>query len=376
MSIGCALFDWRNHVKKKSGRLQTVLVILFLIGAAAFIIPVLSDLISYRQDEEEYEEISARVSLADSTSKPVLPFRTVTPVPSAEATDDPERETLSVLPTEMTPEATEAEGDAFSDDMPEIFFYQDEFAEAVPSASAVPSVAPDISEFAEETKAPGTSPAPRARSSPTVRAEPPVSATAVPAETAAPAKTGIDHEACRKQNSDYVAWLTIPGTKINYPVVRSDDTEYYLHHLFSRKESKLGTLFSLTSSDYQKPSRNIAIYGHHLSNSDAMFSTLLKYKSASYCADHSMIQLDTLYGCRSYQVFAVINMNVTDWDAATASFSGSDAFLRFVSRAQEASLFDTGIQIGPEDHILTLITCDRGYGSQTGRLVVMAVEQP
>ena len=362
-------------MKKKPGRIQTVLVILFLIGAAAFIIPVLSDLISYREDDEEYEEIAARVCLADSTSKPVLPFSTVTPVASAEATDDPERETPSVLPTEMTPEATEAEVIVFPGDMAEIFF-RDEFAEAVPGASAVPSAAPDISEFAEETIAPGISPAPRARSSPTVRAEPPVSATAVPAETAAPAKTGIDHEACRKQNSDYVAWLTIPGTKINYPVVRSDDTEYYLHHLFSRKESKLGTLFSLTSSDYQKPSRNIAIYGHHLSNSDAMFSTLLKYKSASYCADHSMIQLDTLYGCRSYQVFAVINMNVTDWDAATASFSGSDAFLRFVSRAQEASLFDTGIQIGPEDHILTLITCDRGYGSQTGRLVVMAVEQP
>lgn len=72
---------------------------------------------------------------------------------------------------------------------------------------------------------------------------------------------------------------SIPGTKINYPVVRSDNTEYYLHHLFTGKESKLGCLFSLKSSDYQIPSRNIAIYGHHISHSDAMFSTLMDYNS-------------------------------------------------------------------------------------------------
>ena len=145
--------------------------------------------------------------------------------------------------------------------------------------------------------------------------------------------------------------------------------------MFSGKESQLGCLFSLKSSDYQAPSRNIAIYGHHLSQSDAMFSTLLRYKDPSYCASHSMIRLDSLYGYREYRVFAVVNMLVTDWDAATASFSGDVAFMRFVDRARQKALFETGVRVEADDHILTLITCDRGFGGVSGRLVVMAVQQ-
>jgi SrtB family sortase len=213
-----------------------------------------------------------------------------------------------------------------------------------------------------------------------VTAVPTAIVTAVPtkkpsAPTAVPVQSDIDLEACLTQNRDFVAWLTIPGTKINYPVVRSNNTEYYLHHLFNGKESKLGCLFSLKSSDYQAPSKNIAIYGHHISHSDAMFSTLMDYKDASYCAAHSLIRVSSLYGKRTYRVFAVLNVNVSDWDAATASFSNNESFLRFVNRAIEKSMVDTGVQVTAEDNILTLITCDRSYGGASGRLIVMAVQE-
>lgn len=203
-------------------------------------------------------------------------------------------------------------------------------------------------------------------------------ATKTPAPAGTPtvsAPAGIDLAACVAENPDFAAWITLPGTKINYPVVRSDRSAYYLHHLFSGKESKLGCLFSLTSSDYEKPSRNIAIYGHHLSQSDAMFSTLLNYKDSRWYADHPLIRLDTLYGTRTYRIFAVLNIHVSDWDASTASFASDKAFLRFVNRAKEKSFYETGVQVTAEDHILTLITCDRSYGGASGRLIVMAVQQ-
>lgn len=189
------------------------------------------------------------------------------------------------------------------------------------------------------------------------------------------AASAVDLAACIAQNQDFVAWLTIPDTVIDYPVVRSDNTAYYLHHLFSGKESKLGCLFSLTSSDYETPSQNIAIYGHHLSNSNAMFSTLMDYKQADYCAEHSLLRLDTLYGTRTYRIFAVVNMKVSDWDAATARFAGDEDFLDFVNRAKHKALYDTGVAVKSTDNILTLITCDRSHGGASGRLIVMAVQE-
>ena len=162
---------------------------------------------------------------------------------------------------------------------------------------------------------------------------------------------------------------------ISYPVVCSDDSAYYLSHLFSGKKSKLGCLFSLKSSDYRQPSQNIAIYGHHLSHSDAMFSTLIDYKQESYYAEHSVITLDSIYGRRCYRIFAVLNMKVSDWDPAAASFGSGKAFLQFVNRAKRKALFNTGVEVKENDHILTLITCDRSYSGASGRLIVMAVQE-
>ena len=145
--------------------------------------------------------------------------------------------------------------------------------------------------------------------------------------------------------------------------------------MFNGQESKLGCLFSLESSDYETPSQNIAIYGHHLSNSSAMFSTLLNYKDESYWKNHQRIVLNTVYGERTYRIFAVLNQKVTEWDASTATFTSDTAFLKFVMRAQQRAFYDTGITVSACDRILTLITCDRSYGGVQGRLLVMAIEQ-
>jgi len=46
-----------------------------------------------------------------------------------------------------------------------------------------------------------------------------------------------------------------------------------------------------------------------------------------------------------------------------------------VNRAKANAFYDTGIAVSEDDHIITLITCDRSYGGVQGRLLVMAVEQ-
>lgn len=333
--------------------------LMFLLGLLLFFYPVVTQVSSYQADEEAYEDLAMEY----------MP---------------PE---ISPGPVPLIPKRTETPAEEMPQEVPE---------EPSTVVSELPETEHEKAESSEETEEPLVSPAPEgvqeATEAPEVTEKPdlPVEATAAPTAavttvptkkpptpTAAPTQpgSGIDLAACLAQNRDFVAWLTIPGTKINYPVVRSDNTEYYLHHLFTGKESKLGCLFSLKSSDYQTPSKNIAIYGHHISHSDAMFSTLMDYKDASYCSAHSLIRVSSLYGDRTYRVFAVLNMKVSDWDAATASFSSDESFMRFINRAIKKSMVDTGVQVKAEDNILTLITCDRSYGGASGRLIVMAVQE-
>ena len=185
--------------------------------------------------------------------------------------------------------------------------------------------------------------------------------------------TGADLAACLAQNDDFIAWIRIPGTNVDYPVVWTDDAEYYLHHTFTGKQGAAGTLFSLMKTDYSIPSRNIAIYGHHLkSTGEKMFTSLMRYKDADFYAGHETVLLDTLYESGAYRIFAVLNFHSGEWDASQADFENDAAFLDFIQYAKQNSLYDTGVMIGAEDSILTLITCDRSYGGRSGRLAVIA----
>lgn len=188
--------------------------------------------------------------------------------------------------------------------------------------------------------------------------------------------TGADLAACLAQNDDFIAWIRIPGTNVDYPVVWTDDAEYYLHHTFTGKQGAAGTLFSLMKTDYSIPSRNIAIYGHHLkSTGEKMFTSLMRYKNPEFYEDNQTIVLDSLYRHSEYTIFAVVNMKVGDWEPSRTTFSGDAAFMAFVNRAKSESLYDTGVEVGADDHILTLITCDRSYAGKEGRLVILAVER-
>ena len=188
--------------------------------------------------------------------------------------------------------------------------------------------------------------------------------------------TGVDLSACLAANADFIGWLGIPDTTVDYPVVQTDDTDYYLDHTFAGKQSYIGTLFSLGKTDFQTPSQNIAIYGHHIrSNDQVMFSPLLGYKDEAFYTTHDIIYFDTLYHAGTYKIFAVLNIHNGDWEPSTADFVSDDTFLAFARQAKAQSLYDTGIMVLATDHILTLITCDRSYGGRAGRLVVMAVQQ-
>ena len=187
--------------------------------------------------------------------------------------------------------------------------------------------------------------------------------------------SAIDLAALKKQNKDFVAWLNIPGTKVDYPVVLSDNTDYYLTHTFSGAKSSLGTLFSLGKTDYAN-GKAIAIYGHHITGSgEKMFKPLLSYKEQSFYTEHQYIHLTTMSGERTYKIFAVVNLTSSEWDPSTATFASNDEFMTYVNRACEQALYSTGVSVSPSDRILTLITCDRSYAGSEGRLVVMAVQQ-
>ena len=69
------------------------------------------------------------------------------------------------------------------------------------------------------------------------------------------------------RNPDYVFWIWIPGTNINYPTVKNTIPDYYLNHTFSGEENPCGTIFCLEEGENQ------IIYGHNMKDG-SMFADL------------------------------------------------------------------------------------------------------
>lgn len=190
------------------------------------------------------------------------------------------------------------------------------------------------------------------------------------------AYTGVNLTDMKTKNNDFVAWISINGTNVNYPIVQSDNLEYYLDYNFDGVKSKDGTLFSLGKCDWRTPSKNIVVYGHHVEASgDRMFKALLKYKTVDYYREHPTINLDSMYHNGKYRIFAVFNMFEGDLDPSKTRFASDTEFNSFIATVKSMSLYDTGVNVNSSDTIISLVTCDRYFRIGGGRLIVMAVKE-
>ena len=182
-------------------------------------------------------------------------------------------------------------------------------------------------------------------------------------------------EELHEQNEDFAGWLTIPDTRIDYPVMyRADDNNFYLGHDFDREVDVNGLLVLDKRCDPQYYEMNYLIHGHNM-RSGAMFGGLKNYAKESYYKKHPEIEFSTLYEERTFQIFAVFRSSV--YDETTDDFRFYDyiriddekQFDDYVSGAKEQSLYDTGITPAYGDILITLSTCD--YSKENGRLVVV-----
>jgi len=179
-----------------------------------------------------------------------------------------------------------------------------------------------------------------------------------------------------EQNNDMVGWISIPDTKINYPVMQSvDEPNFYLKHGFDKGYTDYGCPYVGESCDVNKPSDNLIIYGHHMKNG-SMFSDLEKFKSKDFWETHKTFSFDTLYQKQTYEVVAIFKTVVyTDSANEFKYFLFSDAetpeqFNEYIQKVKEKALYDTGVSAEYGDKLITLSTCE--YSNKNGRLVLVA----
>ena len=182
-------------------------------------------------------------------------------------------------------------------------------------------------------------------------------------------KYGAVHE----QNGDFIGWITIDGTNINYPVMQTkDDPDFYLKHDFDKSYSEYGVPYLQWDCD-ALTSDNHVVYGHYMKNG-TMFSDLERYADESFYRSHRYICFDTLSDYGTYEIISVFRTTAyTDDGFKYYNFVDAEDtadFNSFVEKCKELSMYDTEVTAEYGDKLLTLSTCE--YTRTNGRLVVVA----
>lgn len=184
----------------------------------------------------------------------------------------------------------------------------------------------------------------------------------------------IDFQSLQADNPDVYAWIQIPGTAIDYPIVQHETDElYYLNHAWDGKASSGGAIFTQMYNQKDFTDYNTVIYGHEMGNG-TMFNDLHNYMDESYWNDHDTVLIYTPEKKLTYRIFAAV---VYDNRHLMKSFQflakeDRQAFLDSLDDIRDLrSHIDDSVSVTSQDKILTLSTC---LGTETNhRYLVEAV---
>lgn len=139
----------------------------------------------------------------------------------------------------------------------------------------------------------------------------------------------LDFDALRREENPHIyAWITIPGTRIDYPVLQHPEKpDYYLNHNVDGSEGYPGCIYTQPYNSRDWSDNQTVLYGHNMKNG-TMFAAY------PFSDEHLLLNYDT---------------ETTD---------GYEAYLQEVRRAAESrGHYDEAAAPSTEDRIITLSTC-------------------
>ncbi len=186
----------------------------------------------------------------------------------------------------------------------------------------------------------------------------------------AKADNPINFNDLRKQNDEIYAWLKVPGTKVDHPVVQSktDDAFYLKHDAYTKKWLARGAIYTEMCNSKDFSDRVTVIYGHN-GYSDTMFTTLHRFEDGDFFDKHENFYIYMPKRKLTYKIVSAFKydsrhlMNFFD-------FEDDRVFAEFLGMIQNPT---TGVknvrnnldrELSLNDNIVVLSTCIRNQSSK------------
>lgn len=178
-------------------------------------------------------------------------------------------------------------------------------------------------------------------------------------EDADPYLTQVDFASLQKVNSDIYAWIKVPGTDVDYPVLQSttEDDDYYLHTTMDKKHGLPGSIYTekYNAQDFTDPVT--IIYGHNMKNG-TMFTSLHRYEEQSFFDEHPYIYIYLPHAVYKYAIFSAVTFD-DRYILGNYNFLDPNDFNSYISEISDSALgfVRDDLSVMPGNQVITLSTC-------------------
>ena len=183
-----------------------------------------------------------------------------------------------------------------------------------------------------------------------------------------------DFEELEAENEDIYAWIVVPGTMVDYPVLQSKTDNYYLDYNIDHTKGYPGCIYTNSCNQKDFSDYITVLYGHNMKKG-TMFGSLHRFEDENFFAEHDKIYVYTKDRRLTYTIRESVKFSDVYIPAEypVNELAGRDAFLGDLEKYMDnrASHSREGVSVGDSDRIITLSTCVNGERNR--RYVVIGV---
>ncbi len=178
-----------------------------------------------------------------------------------------------------------------------------------------------------------------------------------------------DFTSLQEQNADVYGWINVANTIVDYPVLQTEEDNYYLSHDMNHVETTAGAIYSNACNSKDMTDGITILYGHDM-KADTMFGSLHLFDDAAFFENNKTMTFETPDALYTYEIFGVYNYN-DRYLPSLFDVKSTEGVQDFLDSLQDCAAEDSsithvreGVDVSAEDKLLVLSTC---IGSQSDR---------
>ena len=189
----------------------------------------------------------------------------------------------------------------------------------------------------------------------------------------------LDWDALHGKNGDIYAWIYVPDTTVDYPVVQHPtDNSYYLNHNMDGSKGYPGCIYTEDFNSKDFSDIHTVIYGHNLKDK-TMFSSLHNFENEDLFNKDHYIYIYTEDYVFAYRIFADYefdSIHLLDNYDYTNEYVYEDYLKKIYQTTDRVANVREDIQVTTGDKIVTLSTCTADHDSNRRFLVAGVLVNP